>query len=344
VDDLAAPGRLADELVGSGEPTDWAWKQVFRNVPRHMFVPDWVWVPDQGGYRLIDGGSRRDRHEWLELVYSDQTLVTQLADGADSGRERWAPGPPTSAATQPGLIARMLGQLQAEPGSRVLHLGTGPGYMAALLAARLGDDQVVGVEAEPQLAASARTNLAAAGYQPLVVTGDAADGYPAAAPYDGVLATVPATRIPYPWVSQTRPGGRLVVTAHGALTRHGLAALIVGHDGTARGHYLPHTGGLISLSAQGHPDFGRLLHQTCDAHAGHSQRRSRCSPRRDRATLGAWTVVETVLPEVLATDIPADDGTERLLQKDRPTGQKRSGGSVVPPRRVLGCSPVASLT
>ena len=83
-----------------------------------------------------------------------------------------------------------------------------------------------------------------------------------------VLATVPATRIPYPRVSQTRPGGRLMVAAHGALTRHGLAALIVGHDGTARGHHLPHTGGFISLSAQRHPDVGRPLHQMCDAHAG----------------------------------------------------------------------------
>jgi protein-L-isoaspartate(D-aspartate) O-methyltransferase len=129
------------------------------------------------------------------------------------------------------------------------------------------------VEVDPQLAASARANLAA-GYHLVLVRGDPADGSPAATPYDRVLATVAATRIRYAWVSQARPRGRLVVPAHGALTRRGLTALTAGGDGAASGHYLPHAGGFFSLRAQRHPEL-RLLHQAFDAHAGQTQRVSR---------------------------------------------------------------------
>ena len=135
-----------------------------------------------------------------------------------------------------------------------------------------------------------------------------------------VLATVPATRIPYPWVSQTRPGWRLVVAAHGALTRHGLAALIVGQDGTARGH-LPHTGGFISLSARRHPDFGRV-----GGWPVRCQRPEGCLPRPRAAGVGG---------------LLRDDALRRTASRLIPPRQAtaKNIGCIVPDERCRCCRP-----
>jgi protein-L-isoaspartate(D-aspartate) O-methyltransferase len=100
----------------------------FARVPRHLFLPD---VP-------LDG------------VYSDDAVVTR-----DEG------GVPTSSSTQPSLMARMLDQLDVRPGDRVLEVGTGTGYNAAVLAA-LGA-AVTTVELQPEVAVAAVEHLAAAG-------------------------------------------------------------------------------------------------------------------------------------------------------------------------------------
>ena len=100
----------------------------FARVPRHLFLPG---VP-------------------LDAVYADDAVVTR-----DDG------GVPTSSSSQPSLMARMLDQLQVEPGHRVLEVGTGTGYNAALLAA-LGA-AVTTVELQPEVAAAAVEHLRAAG-------------------------------------------------------------------------------------------------------------------------------------------------------------------------------------
>jgi protein-L-isoaspartate O-methyltransferase len=99
---------------------------------------------------------------------------------------------------------------------RVLEIGTGTGYNAALLAHRLGDGQVVSIEVDPQVAEQTRHALARAGFAPTVITADGSAGYPAGAPYDRVIATCSALlgQVPYQWVAQTRAGGRLVVPVH----------------------------------------------------------------------------------------------------------------------------------
>ncbi len=72
----------------------------------------------------------------------------------------------------------MLGHLDPQPGERVLEIGTGTGWTAALLAHQLGDDHVVSVEVDPAVADNARQNLTRVGRSPLVVTADGAQGYP----------------------------------------------------------------------------------------------------------------------------------------------------------------------
>ncbi|MGX1887169.1 protein-L-isoaspartate O-methyltransferase family protein [Streptomyces sp. NPDC055287] len=115
----------------------------------------------------------------------------------------------------------------AEPGHRVLELGTGLGWNAALLSARAGPGQVACVEADPGLAAAARERLKAVGAEVTVEVGDGAQGLPTHRPYERLIATYAVDQVPWPWVEQVRPGGR-IVTPWGRL---GHVALTVAPDG-----------------------------------------------------------------------------------------------------------------
>jgi len=110
----------------------------------------------------------------------------------------------------PSMIAIMLEEAALRAGEGVLEIGTGSGYNAALLAELVGPDRVVSVERLPGLAAFGRRNLEALGYRVDVVVGDGTLGYPPRAPYDCIIATAGAPRIPEAWTEQTRVGGRVV--------------------------------------------------------------------------------------------------------------------------------------
>jgi protein-L-isoaspartate O-methyltransferase len=140
----------------------------------------------------------------------------------------------------PAVVAQMLTALEVEPGMRVLEIGTGTGYNAALLAHQLGAENVVSVEIDPAVADHARHALAATGYgQVSVITGDGAEGYPPRAPYDRVISTAAAAEVPHAWVAQTRPGGRVLTPWGTAYYPGGLLALTVDHDATTA------TGGIV---------------------------------------------------------------------------------------------------
>ncbi|MBV9313972.1 MAG: hypothetical protein JO100_09565 [Pseudonocardia sp.] len=98
---------------------------------------------------MIDGTNGSYLGEWLDAVYSDDSLVVQRADAP--GVEDW----PTSSSTMPSLMVRMLELLNVTDDSRVLEIGTATGYNAALLCHRLGADQVASIELHPGLAAAA---------------------------------------------------------------------------------------------------------------------------------------------------------------------------------------------
>ena len=116
--------------------------------------------------------------------------------------------------SQPFVVARMT-ELARPPetwaGAKVLEIGTGSGYQAALLA-EMGA-QVTTVERIEELAEVARGNLRAAGYpQVEVVVGDGTDGWPANAPYRSILVTAGGPSVPQPLLEQLDPhGGRLVM-------------------------------------------------------------------------------------------------------------------------------------
>lgn len=112
--------------------------------------------------------------------------------------------------SQPYIVAIMSQLLDIEPGDRVYELGTGSGYQAAILA-EIGAE-VYTVEIVPELAERARQTLQELGYRKVRVrTGDGWLGWPEAAPFDGIIVTAAAARIPQPLIEQLAVGARLVM-------------------------------------------------------------------------------------------------------------------------------------
>jgi protein-L-isoaspartate(D-aspartate) O-methyltransferase len=210
----ALAARLAAALANDGAFTDERWRRAFEQTPRHLFVPRF-WALDQfnAPARLVDGADPDQRDEWLTAAYTDQFLATQYTDD-ETGRRVI-----TSSASQPSLVAQMLGLLDIDSRHRVLEIGTGTGYNTALLCHRLGDANVTSVDIDAGLVAEASSRLARHGYQPVLMVGDGAAGVAGAAPYDRILSTCASPGIPPAWIDQLAPAGIIVApfTFGGAL-------------------------------------------------------------------------------------------------------------------------------
>lgn len=112
-------------------------------------------------------------------------------------------------ATPPDTVRRLAREAGVRAGHRVLELGSGTGFTAAVLAAMGGD--IHGVERDATLVARARTALEALGSEATVHHGDGLEGWPEAAPYDIIVATFAVRRIPPAWLRQLAANGVLVV-------------------------------------------------------------------------------------------------------------------------------------
>lgn len=172
--------KLADRLVKDGTVRTDAVEAAFRQVPRHLFLPD---VP-------------------LVEAYADEPVYTKHEGD----------GTRISAASQPKIVAMMLEQLGIQPGERLLELGAATGYNAALMATLTGaDGHVTTIDIDEDLVDGAREHLSAANIDNVeAVAADGALGHPETAPFDRVIATVGAHEVPAAWLDQLTPGGRLV--------------------------------------------------------------------------------------------------------------------------------------
>ncbi len=131
--------------------------------------------------------------------------------------------------SQPYMVAIMTEALLPRRGDRVLEIGTGSGYQTAILAHLVR--RVVTVERIPELAEGARRRLDALGFHNVEIhTGDGSAGWPAGAPYDGIVVTAAAPCIPEPLVAQLAPGGRIAVPV-GDLALQDLVVGILAPDG-----------------------------------------------------------------------------------------------------------------
>ena len=176
----ARNNQLVDRLIDDGAIRSSRIEEAFRAVLRHWFVPD---AP-------------------LEEVYRDAAVVTH----------RGPDGIPVSSSSQPAIVARMLGQLDVQPGHRVLEIGAGTGYNAALLAQLVGPEgEVVTVDIDPAICARAERHLRAAGIRNVSVL--AADGWRVRVdgPFDRVEATIGVWDVSSVWVKQLRTGGIVLV-------------------------------------------------------------------------------------------------------------------------------------
>ncbi len=179
---------MTGKLMGTGELTDPAWQRAFTETPRHVFVPD---------------------HSPVE-AYSPSSLITQWRTADELGNKR-----PTSSISAPAAVAVMLERLAVQNHHRVLEIGTGTGYNAALLCHRLGAANVYSNDIDPALVDRAGIALDSLGYRPTLVTADGYQGLADGAPYDRILATCAITHVPPEWIRQLADDGRIVAPIAG---------------------------------------------------------------------------------------------------------------------------------
>jgi len=151
--------------------------------------------------RVLDAMARVRRH-----VY----IPRGLRDRVDPYGDHPCPIGYGQTISQPFMVAYMTQRMELEPRMRILEIGTGSGYQAAILA-ELGV-KVYSIEIVPELAAHARKVLAAEGYGNVEVkTGDGYKGWPEHAPFDAIIVTCAPTEIPPVLIGQLKEGGRMVL-------------------------------------------------------------------------------------------------------------------------------------
>lgn len=225
--DLAA---VLEAHTGFGE----VWRSAFTEVHRGDFLPDVALFSDCDGLRTVDGAA--DPEAWLDAAYRPDVSVRIL----DGDRIR-------SSASQPLAMAELLVAAKAGPGMRVLEIGSGVGFMAAILAHALGPTSVTTVELDPVMAKTAGENLA--GHGPIdmfCADGLVLDGING--PFDRIISTCAVDHVPQAWL-RVCPEGRIVAPWITTYDASATAVLDTG-GGTAVGRFLP---GVAFMPASGMP-------------------------------------------------------------------------------------------
>lgn len=180
VSQAESEGRFVEERASMVTQTitargvsDPAVLEAMRSVPRHRFVSD----------------------QYVDQAYEDHPLPIGYGQTI----------------SQPYIVAWMTELLALQPGERVLEIGTGSGYQAAVLA-ELDEVEVYSIEIVPELAREARERLENLGYTDVQVRqGDGYYGWPEHAPYNAIVVTAAPDHLPQPLVEQLAEGGRLVI-------------------------------------------------------------------------------------------------------------------------------------
>jgi protein-L-isoaspartate(D-aspartate) O-methyltransferase len=149
--------------------------------------------------RVLDAMLRVPRHRFVPENYRGQAYEDHPLPIGDG-----------QTISQPYIVARMLESLQLIPTDKVLEVGTGSGYVTALLAELAA--QVFSIERHPALADCARNVLAALGYANVrILIGDGTLGLPAEAPFDAILVSAAASDLPSTLLAQLRDLGRMII-------------------------------------------------------------------------------------------------------------------------------------
>jgi protein-L-isoaspartate(D-aspartate) O-methyltransferase len=174
-------GAMVDELKKRGLEFEPAIEEVFRTIPREIFLPD----------------------ASLERVYSGDAVITKQDED----------GSPISSSSEVGIMIVMARLLDVAPGQRILEIGAGTGYNAAILAELVGErGSITTIDIDADVAAIAREHLTAAGFDRVaVITGDGWRGDARSAPYDRIEVTASVADLSPDWVAQLIDGGKIVL-------------------------------------------------------------------------------------------------------------------------------------
>jgi protein-L-isoaspartate(D-aspartate) O-methyltransferase len=149
--------------------------------------------------RVLDAFLRVPRHEFIPAAHRDRAYEDHPLPIGDE-----------QTISQPYIVATMLEALELKPTDKVLEVGTGSGYVTALLAELT--TQVYSIERHPALAAEAQRVLTTLAYTNIeIVIGDGTAGLPAHAPYDAIIVSAATSELPPALISQLREGGRMII-------------------------------------------------------------------------------------------------------------------------------------
>ena len=167
---------LIEELIREGVLKTQKVIEAMKKVPRELFV----------------------REEYKSMAYVDTPLPIGYGQTISA----------------PSMVALMTEELSLDQGLKVLEIGTGSGYQAAIIAEIVKPEgHVWSIEIIPQIAEFARRNLKRSGYikYVTVIVGDGSKGYPQQAPFDRIIVTAASPSIPSPLIEQLKPGGIMVI-------------------------------------------------------------------------------------------------------------------------------------
>ena len=192
VDGLKRQGRIRSEQVDAA----------FRRVERHRFIEAVYEFESSGAVQARPFDRDDPTEEQLDAIYQNRALVTRVSNNR-----------PTSSSSEPGVVAEMLDLIDARAGLKILEIGAGTGYNAALLAELVNDPALVlSIEIQEDVIAQAARLLGNAGYGEVTLrVGDGAKGAPDKAPFDRIVATVGCPDISPAWGAQLGPSGSMLI-------------------------------------------------------------------------------------------------------------------------------------
>jgi protein-L-isoaspartate(D-aspartate) O-methyltransferase len=205
--DLAEQANLVmvDRQIAEGALWSRPLIAAFRATPRHRFL-DRVFQYQRKQDRWREVITRDPGPEELRVLYADHALITHLSPPG-----RGEPQVPISSSSQPSLMAQMLEDLRLMPGRRVLEIGAGTGYNAALLAHVVGPGLVTSIDVDRNVLSEAWDHLRAFAERRVQLKhADGRHGYAAGAPFDRIMVTAATPDLEPAWFDQLAAGGVLV--------------------------------------------------------------------------------------------------------------------------------------
>jgi len=234
---LALPGCGARDTMSSNEASDAAMAPARARMVQDQLASSGRDIRDP---RVLEAMSRVPRHEfvpegWRGEAYADHPLP--IGHG--------------QTISQPYIVAFMTEQLTPQPTDRILEIGTGSGYQAAVLAELVAE--VYSIEIVEALAAQASRTLDRLGYRNVKVrAGDGYQGWPEHAPFDAIIVTCAPDHVPRPLVDQLKEGGRMIIPVTGTFQQELFLLVKEGRDVKQRAvlpvRFVPMTG-----DAEGRP-------------------------------------------------------------------------------------------